>query len=74
MLRIHKRANSFLEELRPSNLERECMEEICDFEEANEIFKNVDNTVRPSSSVQRTRLRGWLVASWGLKEQAGADH
>lgn len=47
MLRIHKRANSFLEELRPSNLERECMEEICDFEEANEIFKNVDNTVRP---------------------------
>ncbi|XP_032958226.1 vitamin K-dependent protein C isoform X4 [Rhinolophus ferrumequinum] len=45
VLRIHKRANSFLEELRPSNLERECMEEICDFEEANEIFKNVDDTL-----------------------------
>ncbi|XP_019480067.1 PREDICTED: vitamin K-dependent protein C isoform X2 [Hipposideros armiger] len=45
VLRIHKRANSFLEELRPSNLERECMEESCDFEEAKEIFKNVDNTL-----------------------------
>ncbi|XP_039707193.1 vitamin K-dependent protein C isoform X1 [Pteropus medius] len=45
VLRIHKRANSFLEELRPSSLERECMEEMCDFEEAQEIFKNVDHTL-----------------------------
>ncbi|XP_036925829.1 vitamin K-dependent protein C isoform X1 [Sturnira hondurensis] len=45
VLRINKRANSFLEELRASNLERECMEEICDFEEAQEIFQNVDNTL-----------------------------
>lgn len=62
MLRINKRANSFLEELRASNLERECMEEICDFEEAQEIFQNVDNTVRPPGWVQRTRLKGGLVA------------
>lgn len=46
VLRV-KRANSFLEEMRPGNLERECMEEICDFEEAKEIFQNVDATVRP---------------------------
>ncbi|XP_054430925.1 vitamin K-dependent protein C isoform X6 [Pteronotus mesoamericanus] len=45
VLRINKRANSFLEELRASNLERECLEEICDFEEAQEIFQNVDNTL-----------------------------
>ncbi|EHH55916.1 hypothetical protein EGM_05217 [Macaca fascicularis] len=57
VLRIHKRANSFLEELRPSSLERECVEEICDFEEAKEIFQNVDDTVRPPW-VQRMRLRG----------------
>lgn len=46
------------------------MEEICDFEEAKEIFQNVDDTVRPSS--------GWVQAqgpaggSRGLEEQAGA--
>uniref|UniRef100_A0A2K6AGH0 Vitamin K-dependent protein C n=1 Tax=Mandrillus leucophaeus TaxID=9568 RepID=A0A2K6AGH0_MANLE len=57
VLRIRKRANSFLEELRPSSLERECVEEICDFEEAKEIFQNVDDTVRPPW-VQRMRLRG----------------
>lgn len=74
MLRIHKRANSFLEELRPSSLERECMEETCDFEEAQEIFKNVDHTVRAPGWGQRMRLRGGLVASWGLEEQARADH
>lgn len=33
-----RRANSFLEELKPGNLERECVEEVCDFEEAREIF------------------------------------
>lgn len=47
VLRLRKRANTFLEELRASSLERECREEICDFEEAQEIFQNVDDTVRP---------------------------
>uniref|UniRef100_A0A8C4PVC5 Vitamin K-dependent protein C n=1 Tax=Equus asinus asinus TaxID=83772 RepID=A0A8C4PVC5_EQUAS len=45
VLRIRKRANSFLEELRDGNLERECREEVCDFEEAQEIFQNLDDTV-----------------------------
>ncbi|XP_012904056.1 vitamin K-dependent protein C isoform X5 [Mustela putorius furo] len=45
VLRIRKRANSFLEEIRPGSLERECIEEICDFEEAQEIFQNVDYTL-----------------------------
>ncbi|XP_077717406.1 vitamin K-dependent protein C isoform X6 [Canis aureus] len=45
VLRIRKRANSFLEEIRAGSLERECMEEICDFEEAKEIFQNVDDTL-----------------------------
>lgn len=47
VLRIRKRANTFLEEVRPGNLERECYEEVCDFEEAKEVFQNVDDTVRP---------------------------
>ncbi|XP_029922468.1 coagulation factor VIIi [Myripristis murdjan] len=36
-----KRANSgFLEELQAGNLERECVEEICDYEEAREVFED----------------------------------
>ncbi|XP_040887930.1 coagulation factor VII [Toxotes jaculatrix] len=33
-----RRANSLLEELRQGNLERECLEEKCSYEEAKEIF------------------------------------
>nr|XP_045005880.1 vitamin K-dependent protein C isoform X2 [Jaculus jaculus] len=45
VLRIHKRANGFLEEMWPGNMERECIEEVCDFEEAQEIFQDVDATL-----------------------------
>ncbi|XP_006902867.1 PREDICTED: vitamin K-dependent protein C-like [Elephantulus edwardii] len=45
VLQIRKRANTFLEEIMAGNLERECMEETCDLEEAQEIFKNVDDTL-----------------------------
>lgn len=30
----------------PGNLERECVEEICDHEEAREVFEQTDKTVR----------------------------
>ncbi|CAL8325635.1 unnamed protein product [Arctogadus glacialis] len=40
-----KRANSFLEELKPANKERECLEELCDFEEAREIFGTKEATL-----------------------------
>ncbi|XP_016049951.2 coagulation factor VII [Erinaceus europaeus] len=39
-----KRANSFLEELRAGSLERECREEQCSFEEAQEIFRSPERT------------------------------
>uniref|UniRef100_A0A8C9EBZ7 Vitamin K-dependent protein C n=1 Tax=Phocoena sinus TaxID=42100 RepID=A0A8C9EBZ7_PHOSS len=45
VLRIRKRANTFLEELRPGSLERECTEETCEFEEAREIFQNMEDTM-----------------------------
>nr|XP_060624109.1 coagulation factor VII-like [Anolis sagrei ordinatus]XP_060624110.1 coagulation factor VII-like [Anolis sagrei ordinatus] len=44
-LRIHKRANQFLEEIRSGDLERECIEEKCSFEEAKEIFKSQEKTM-----------------------------
>ncbi|XP_026788114.1 coagulation factor VII [Pangasianodon hypophthalmus] len=38
LLHRYRRANSFLEELKLGNLERECVEEKCSYEEAKEIF------------------------------------
>lgn len=46
VLRRHKRYNRGLfEELLQGNLERECMEEVCDREEAREIFEDDEQTV-----------------------------
>ncbi|OCT80993.1 coagulation factor VII-like [Xenopus laevis] len=41
---LRKRANQFMEEIRPGNLERECYEEACSKEEAREIFKSQEKT------------------------------
>lgn len=46
MLLRSRRANSFLEELKPPSMERECVEEKCDFEEAREILQTREATVR----------------------------
>ncbi|XP_015811973.1 vitamin K-dependent protein C isoform X3 [Nothobranchius furzeri] len=45
MLLRSRRANSFLEELKPASMERECVEEDCDFEEAREIFQTREATL-----------------------------
>lgn len=45
-----RRANSFLEEMKGGNLERECIEEICDYEEAREVFEDDTKTVPHSYS------------------------
>ncbi|XP_006851611.1 PREDICTED: coagulation factor X [Chrysochloris asiatica] len=39
-----RRANSFLEEVKKGNLERECVEETCSYEEAREVFEDIDKT------------------------------
>lgn len=49
-----KRANGRFEEIKPGNLERECVEEICDYEEAREVFEKVDTTVRNALCVVDT--------------------
>ncbi|XP_029000016.1 vitamin K-dependent protein S [Betta splendens] len=43
-LRRHRRANSLFEESKKGNLERECIEELCNKEEAREIFENHPET------------------------------
>ncbi|TRY92719.1 hypothetical protein DNTS_024811 [Danionella cerebrum] len=44
VLRRTKRANFMMEEMKGGNLERECMEEICDYEEAREVFEDDTRT------------------------------
>uniref|UniRef100_A0A6I8S8S7 Vitamin K-dependent protein C n=1 Tax=Xenopus tropicalis TaxID=8364 RepID=A0A6I8S8S7_XENTR len=46
VLKVRKRAYNFMEELKPGSLERECIEEKCDFEEAFEIFETREDTGR----------------------------
>lgn len=46
LLRRTKRANKgFMEELLKGNLERECLEEVCVYEEAREAFESNIQTV-----------------------------
>uniref|UniRef100_UPI00398F4DB4 coagulation factor X-like n=1 Tax=Pristiophorus japonicus TaxID=55135 RepID=UPI00398F4DB4 len=44
VLTRQRRENSFLEEFKAGNLERECVEERCSYEEAREIFENHQQT------------------------------
>ncbi|XP_073709791.1 vitamin K-dependent protein C-like [Misgurnus anguillicaudatus] len=45
MLLRSRRANTFMEEFKAPSLERECKEEVCDFEEAREIFNTREATM-----------------------------
>lgn len=41
----------------PGNLERECMEEVCNYEEAREVFENIPKTVSDAARCTRTQVR-----------------
>jgi len=45
ILSRRRRANSLFEEMKKGNMERECVEERCSYEEAREIFEDVQKTV-----------------------------
>ncbi|XP_067848406.1 transmembrane gamma-carboxyglutamic acid protein 1-like [Heptranchias perlo] len=44
VLKRYRRTNTLLEELKQGNIERECREETCTYEEAREAFENNENT------------------------------
>ncbi|XP_077647017.1 uncharacterized protein LOC110478744 [Lonchura striata] len=44
VLERKRRANSFFEEIKLGSLERECMEELCSYEEAREIYGDLERT------------------------------
>ena len=43
----------------PGNLERECYEEVCNYEEAREVFENIPKTVEWCCSAEGKGQRGW---------------
>uniref|UniRef100_A0A8I6ANC9 Coagulation factor VII n=1 Tax=Rattus norvegicus TaxID=10116 RepID=A0A8I6ANC9_RAT len=71
VLHRQRRANSLLEELWSSSLERECNEERCSFEEAREIFKSPERTVNHhhGQSWPCRDLSGCLLLSSDKNEQ-----
>lgn len=52
VLQRHRRANTMFEELKKGDMERECIEERCNFEEAREIFEDDKKTACPFSLSQ----------------------
>lgn len=73
VLRRERRANSFLEEiLRSPVLERECKEEACSYEEAREIFKTPEHTVRRPHGVLHLLPVPGVGGSWSPSEQCRA--
>lgn len=68
VLKIQKRANTFLEELKGGSLERECYEEQCDFEEASEIFKTKEATVSCWNTMVRIKWHCHVDMYYGLSE------
>uniref|UniRef100_A0A8C7A8A0 Coagulation factor X n=1 Tax=Neovison vison TaxID=452646 RepID=A0A8C7A8A0_NEOVI len=63
-----RRANSFLEEMKKGNLERECMEETCSFEEAREVFEDTAKTVRAGARCESSPCQNEGRCKDGLGE------
>ncbi|XP_069469151.1 transmembrane gamma-carboxyglutamic acid protein 3 isoform X2 [Ambystoma mexicanum] len=62
VLKRYPRANWFLEEFRQGTLERECMEEICSYEEVKEVFENKEKTME--------FWKGYINSLYAVKDPA----
>ncbi|KAB1252907.1 Transmembrane gamma-carboxyglutamic acid protein 1 [Camelus dromedarius] len=57
VLKRYPRANGLFEEIRQGNIERECKEEVCTFEEAREAFENNEKTVKKDPGGKRKEFK-----------------
>eukprot|EP00076_Gallus_gallus_P043534 XP_025009072.1 vitamin K-dependent protein C isoform X3 [Gallus gallus] len=73
VLKIRKRANSFLEELKPGSVERECNEEKCNFEEASEIFETKEATLEFWSKYVEVKYNNCSVDNGGCQHFCKED-
>lgn len=62
LLKRFPRANGFLEEIRQGTIERECIEEVCSYEEVKEVFENKEKTVRLSCAAPQCMWEGSLLS------------
>ncbi|KAJ8253069.1 hypothetical protein GJAV_G00208770 [Gymnothorax javanicus] len=58
LLKRLRRANSLLEEIKQGNIQRECREESCSYEEAREAFENDEKTRRFWEEYVREKSQG----------------
>ncbi|XP_054021710.1 transmembrane gamma-carboxyglutamic acid protein 1 [Dryobates pubescens] len=63
LLKRYPRANTFLEELKQGDIEHECREEICSYEEAREAFENEEKT-----------KEFWKLYKNGLQGESNTGH
>ncbi|XP_057901568.1 transmembrane gamma-carboxyglutamic acid protein 1 [Melospiza georgiana] len=63
VLKRYPRANTFLEEIKQGDIEHECREEICSYEEAREAFENEEKT-----------KEFWKVYKNGLQGDSNTGH
>lgn len=73
VLKRFPRANEFLEELRQGTIERECMEEVCSYEEVKEVFEDKEKTACTAlglasgsrGSFRNNKSRAWYLSPVG---------
>lgn len=73
LLKRFPRANGFLEEIRQGTIERECMEEVCSYEEVKEVFENKEKTVRLSCPAPRCMWEGSHLSRAGDRREAQGE-
>ncbi|KAM9384893.1 coiled-coil domain-containing protein 181 [Pholidichthys leucotaenia] len=85
VLRRLRRANSLLEEMKQGNIQRECREETCTYEEAREAFENDEKTWCNMSEVVCSKAQeeyeddfekdlDWLISEEGRGEDQGPNY
>ena len=66
ILKRFPRANEFLEELRQGTIERECMEEVCSYEEVKEVFEDKEKTARTTLGLGAGRTAGTSLKKYQI--------
>uniref|UniRef100_A0A803J2B8 Prothrombin n=1 Tax=Xenopus tropicalis TaxID=8364 RepID=A0A803J2B8_XENTR len=74
VLKRSRRANSYLEEIRQGNMERECIEEICSYEELREIKESKVETVFDALKKTRNDREDCLKGTSTCAEGTGTHY
>lgn len=70
VLKRFPRANGFLEEIRQGTIERECIEEVCSYEEVKEVFENKEKTVRLSCPAPQWMCEGLRLSKLEAEKES----